>query len=66
MEKRSLVYPALVGKRLQKIEKAEDGNLYFHFASGVIFVNVPRSALPIASQFIPRTAKPEPLVIPAK
>jgi hypothetical protein len=69
VEKRSLVYPALVGRRLQKIEVSENGHLYFHFANGYVYVSVEEMNhgqwVP-KIQFEPRAEKSEPLVIPSK
>ena len=63
MDKRTMIYAPLVGRRLQRIEEARNGSLYFHFTTGTVEVT---GGAAIWHTFTPHPIKQEPLVIPAK
>jgi hypothetical protein len=63
--KREIIYAPLVGRRLQKIEKDQNGVLYFHFACGIVQAGPICIANPEGHWYTARKPIPEPLVIPA-
>lgn len=58
---RTIIYPGLVGKRLQKIEQDDEGNIFIHTANGFVACTIHKDQL--YTSFVARSAVEEPLVV---
>lgn len=56
-----LIYPQLVGRKLQKIEEMQDGTLRIHTAAGYVQIAANRDGLYYG--FVPAKERPDTLVV---